>query len=835
MNKLNAILDFLGLMTIGHHTTLLTQEKKEQAARRSQEQRTVEREHGTALAEAKAVAYQHGFEAGRAYEADAQAATLAAERAHQAQLQRQAEEARKNWLVSAMPLGFTPRISREFKTEVTARFPHPPTADQWKMILANDPATYVIAGAGSGKSTSLVLRVIALNLYLGIDRNQLSVFTFTKASRFDFIEKLQASLSKWQIELSEQEAKRIVRTFHSMVLTMARESMPVHPKVLELLDREKKGEVDALDVENMLELAESDDLQDESDSEDASPAMLTEESDDTPTLDDLLGIAYERAFNRDQVFYAMAIQLYKRSLTQARQPTDGKTQGNIKWINDIDQRMTAALEHAWRHDIAPGIWPLDGINARLAAIDVSSQTNKPFWVNGYVPQIGAYIILGGAEFYAGASYNSIPSAAAIYTKRKVLAGISDKPLLWIDTLEQLLELKIQLSWLAAHAERRADKLTFKMIAPGDFKRKPITKCFHGMAQFVENLGLPVTATLSSAIASQQNKLGGDAVFMQATARFWPYFEAVLKERGICSFNQLFAHYSEDHPENFAAVPLHVLGAMRHLMVDEFQDVSPQIVKWIRGCQRELVRRDMAGSLTCVGDDWQSIYGWRGSSPDFFVQFKQHFPAAKHGKVILKENFRSSDYLIRCAESVLVGVPGMEPKTCVAEGKWADANLPVQIHGVKGELPFEAIGQYIGMEVARTEACEERPMLVLSRERRHLEKLKRVSRHDWGKAVRYMTFHGAKGLEAQSVVLLGDCHYTGSTPSKNFLYEKAGLGSYDDAQRAEARRLAYVGITRAMEKCRWFAVRKDNGAIASLPASRPYVTYATIDAKQANTV
>ena len=99
----------------------------------------------------------------------------------------------------------------------------------------------------------------------------------------------------------------------------------------------------------------------------------------------------------------------------------------------------------------------------------------------------------------------------------------------------------------------------------------------------------------------------------------------------------------------------------------------------------------------------------------------------------------------------------------------------------------------------------------------------------------MTFHGAKGLEAQSVVLLGDCHYTGSTPSKNFLYEKAGLGSYDDAQRAEARRLAYVGITRAMEKCRWFAVRKDNGAIASLSASRPYVTYATIDAKQANTV
>lgn len=126
------------------------------------------------------------------------------------------------------------------------------------------------------------------------------------------------------------------------------------------------------------------------------------------------------------------------------------------------------------------------------------------------------------------------------------------------------------------------------------------------------------------------------------------------------------------------------------------------------------------------------------------------------------------------------------------------------------------------------------MLVLARGKKQRENIERASRQEWGKAVKFMTFHGAKGLEAQSVVLLGDCGYTGTTPSKNFLYEKAGLGSYDESQRAEARRLAYVGLTRAMEKCVWFAVKKDNGAIASLPASGPYVTYAASEARQSNT-
>ncbi|PZR43598.1 MAG: hypothetical protein DI523_26985 [Paraburkholderia fungorum] len=293
---------------------------------------------------------------------------------------------------------------------------------------------------------------------------------------------------------------------------------------------------------------------------------------------------------------------------------------------------------------------------------------------------------------------------------------------------------------------------------------------------------------------------------------YPYGENIWML--IWTFNQLFSHFSEDHPENFEEMPTFILDAMQHLLIDEFQDISPQIVKWVRGCQHELVRRGLGGSLTCVGDDWQSIYGWRGSSPDFFVRFKEHFPARSHGYVKLEENFRSSDHILRCSESVLLDVPGMEWKTCEAMSVWANESTPVLVHEAGDKLPYDQLRKLLASEVKRTGATEQEPMLVLARSARGHRELSKLKGPFWRKAVKFMTFHAAKGLEARSVVLLEDCVYNSVNPLKNFLYRQAGLGSYDVAQRAEARRLAYVGMTRAMERCYWFAKKDPDGALAA---------------------
>jgi len=81
----------------------------------------------------------------------------------------------------------------------------------------------------------------------------------------------------------------------------------------------------------------------------------------------------------------------------------------------------------------------------------------------------------------------------------------------------------------------------------------------------------------------------------------------------------------------------------------------------------------------------------------------------------------------------------------------------------------------------------------------------------------MTIHRAKGLQADYVVMIGDCHYDGASPLKNAIYRQAGLKTtYDAAQKEESLRLAYVGMTRARKHVYWCVnERHADGAYAYL--------------------
>ncbi|KVZ18394.1 hypothetical protein WL14_30955 [Burkholderia cepacia] len=775
------------------------------------------------------------------------------ERAEQAEAARQREQTearrrqqeaaeRARWLVADKPIGIDERMSSEIRQDVVSCTGQNARDRQWDMILSNHPATYVVAGAGSGKSTSLVLRVVALNLYRGIDRGRISVFTFTKESRLDFIVKLQKRMAQWGQELPLNEAKSIVRTFHSMVLRMARASIDSSLQVLELLDKEKAGPIRDIDVDNMLAIGAGR-LSDDEASEPPSArrtaaAWVDSDEDDGPPQqmerDRFLREAYERAFTMDSGFAAIIAAIYRRSLYQARRPKGEVKASLFEYIQEHDRALSAAVEKAWRDRISPTGWPATGVSHVDAPVQLLAAKGDLFHVHGHIRELDAYVILGGAKHFDEMTVNDKPLGKLINSKRKLLAAYSERPLIWIDSVDDLAELNTLLTWQRDYLEKRATVPMFKWIAPGDRKRKLVLDTFYELAQFVENLGLPVERTLELAVedahAAQLSE--AERLLAQATSRFWPFFEDLLKERGVHTFNQLFAHFSEDHPEHFESVLTPVLGPMQHLLIDEFQDISPQIVKWVRGCQRELVRRGLGGSLTCVGDDWQSIYGWRGSSPDFFVRFKHHFPAVSHGYVKLEENFRSSNHILRCAESVLVDVPGVVWKTCEAMSEeWAGESTPVLVHVAKDKLPYESILKLLASEVKRIGATSEHPVFVLARKAWAYEELKGKSkRAAWGKAVKFMTFHGAKGLEARSVILLGDCAYESVNSLKNFLYRQGGLGSYDATQQAEARRLAYVGMTRAMERCYWFAVQEPGGTVASLPLGRPFVARCDAEGK-----
>jgi len=84
--------------------------------------------------------------------------------------------------------------------------------------------------------------------------------------------------------------------------------------------------------------------------------------------------------------------------------------------------------------------------------------------------------------------------------------------------------------------------------------------------------------------------------------------------------------------------------VQHLLVDEYQDTN--------GAQYELVRQlvGVAGGLTAVGDDDQSVYAWRGARPENLARLEQDFPQLKVVK--LEQNYRSMGRILRAANHLI---------------------------------------------------------------------------------------------------------------------------------------------------------------------------------------
>lgn len=81
----------------------------------------------------------------------------------------------------------------------------------------------------------------------------------------------------------------------------------------------------------------------------------------------------------------------------------------------------------------------------------------------------------------------------------------------------------------------------------------------------------------------------------------------------------------------------------------------------------------------VGDYWQSIYGWRGSSPQFFTDFDQQFPSPSTTAVTLRDNYRSHQWVIDAAEQIVIRTGGASDKGGLAANpRVMNDKIPVKV-------------------------------------------------------------------------------------------------------------------------------------------------------------
>ncbi len=126
--------------------------------------------------------------------------------------------------------------------------------------------------------------------------------------------------------------------------------------------------------------------------------------------------------------------------------------------------------------------------------------------------------------------------------------------------------------------------------------------------------------------------------------------------------------------------------IRHLLVDECQDTN--------GAQYRLLKllAGSRGQLTCVGDDDQSIYAWRGANPENLNELARDYPALRVIK--LEQNYRCSARILRGANALIANNPHAHPKKLwsrhddgAAIRVWACKDAETEAQRVAGEISF----------------------------------------------------------------------------------------------------------------------------------------------------
>jgi superfamily I DNA/RNA helicase len=534
----------------------------------------------------------------------------------------------------------------------------PPSEEQWAMILARQPVTRIFAGAGSGKSTTLVLRVVFMLCHMGISPERLTVISFTNASCAQLREQLVRVLGFWQYPFDATQARQCVRTFHSAMAMLAKELLG-DPVWFELLDDKSAS---ASELENPL-----------------TSARLR------PAQQRLLKQAYQQC-------YAEAPGFAERVHSLLGLPTPAAKRGRA---------------------------PLDAF--RLA---------------------------------------------------------------------------------------------------GEFAAVPLFEVFYAQAGFIESIGIRLDRLQVEALDCPAR----ERTFVEALVQFWKYFEASLQAQGLMTFNGAFHRLTGLLVAGGEGIEVQALAPFAHLLIDEFQDISPQIVQWLQAVHGCLARRGEAVSLMAIGDDWQSIYGWRGSSPELFMDFDRYFPGkgkAKHSTVLmLATNYRSIEPVIRDGEAVLAGVAVKQAKRSQAVKGVRPGDHGVRVvtrFDLKSRLPelLKEIGSQCE-HVASLEKADRTAVLLMSRRNEPLQQIK--AQLDRKLPVKACTIHRAKGLQAEVAIIVDDCLPPEKHPLRNALYACSGFfrNSYDQAMQDESLRLAYVAITRGVSRVLWFT-QKSQGATQLLLA------------------
>ncbi len=212
--------------------------------------------------------------------------------------------------------------------------------------------------------------------------------------------------------------------------------------------------------------------------------------------------------------------------------------------------------------------------------------------------------------------------------------------MWVGTFHSLAHRLLRTHWQEAGLPQDFQ------ILDADDQQRLVKRTLH-LLQLDEDRWTPRQATSfinsKKETGQRPDKLQAFDPHTKVLIRIYETYEALCKQSGLVDFSELLLRALELWLKN-PDLLTHYQERFRHILVDEFQDTNAIQYAWIR----QLVGQK--NYLMMVGDDDQSIYGWRGAKIENIQRFSQDFP---HSRTIrLEQNYRSTGTILAAANALI---------------------------------------------------------------------------------------------------------------------------------------------------------------------------------------
>jgi DNA helicase-2/ATP-dependent DNA helicase PcrA len=162
-------------------------------------------------------------------------------------------------------------------------------------------------------------------------------------------------------------------------------------------------------------------------------------------------------------------------------------------------------------------------------------------------------------------------------------------------------------------------------------------------------------------------------WLRQMIRVYQVYEETCRRSGLVDFAELLLRAHELLREQ-SSLLAHYRGRFHHILVDEFQDTNTIQYAWVR------LLAGRSAWVFAVGDDDQSIYGWRGARIENIHQFPKDFPDVRTYR--LEQNYRSTGTILTAANALIANNAGRLGKNLWTRGERGE---PIHLYAAFNDL------------------------------------------------------------------------------------------------------------------------------------------------------